>query len=243
MGRTAAALIIGNEILSGKIREENIAYLGKELFLLGIPLQRVVVCVDDVDVIATDVNALRKAHDVVFTSGGIGPTHDDVTLEAIAKAFGVPLERSKVIAGLIHKHNGEDVTDAHLRMADVPEGADLLRSDEMPWPTVAMENVYMFPGVPEIFRMKFPVVRQRLAGDDPFHTRAVFTNFGEGEIAKRLGELADKFDDLSLGSYPTFRNSEYRTKITFDGRDRDRVEQAMSEFLGSVDSAGVVRVE
>jgi molybdenum cofactor synthesis domain-containing protein len=173
LARTAAALIIGNEILTGKVQEQNVAFLAKELFALGVALRRVVVCVDEIDVIVADLDALRTTHDVVFTSGGVGPTHDDVTIAAIAKAFGRKVVRAPEMEWLIRKYYAERVTDGHLRMADVPEGATLVRSAEMPWPTVQIENVYVLPGVPEIFRAKFPVLRDRLREGAPFVSRAV----------------------------------------------------------------------
>src|SRR5262245_46798392 len=152
MARTAAALIIGNEILTGKIREENLSFLGAELFGMGIALRRVIVCPDDVEIIASDLNLFRTTQDLVFMSGVVGPTHDDVTLPAVALAFDRPLARSSLIEGLIRGYWGERTTEEHLRMADVPEGANLLYNPDMPWPVITVENVFVLPGVPEIFK-------------------------------------------------------------------------------------------
>jgi molybdopterin-biosynthesis enzyme MoeA-like protein len=241
MPRTAAALIIGNEILTGKIQESNLGYLGQELFKLGISLERAVVCKDDLEVIARDLNALRAAHDFVFTSGGVGPTHDDVTLPAVAQAFGRKLVRAELIERLIRDYHGARVTEEHLRMADVPEGSRLLASDDVPWPTVAIENVYIFPGVPEIFRLKFPVLREQLNQGVRFVSRAVFTMCDEGEIALQLGAVASRYPDLFVGSYPRFRDPAYRLKVTVDGADEARVTRAMDEITGFLPPDKIVR--
>jgi molybdenum cofactor synthesis domain-containing protein len=243
MARTAAALIIGNEILTGKIEEKNVAYLARELFLLGIALRRAVVCVDDVEVIATELDALRAAHDLVFTSGGIGPTHDDVTVEAVARAFGRPVVRSREIVELIHRHFGDAVREEHLRMADVPEGATLVRSGEMPWPTVAMDNVYVLPGVPEIFRMKFPVLRDRLREGGGFVSRALYTRADEFELAAPLAEVARQHPDVAIGSYLAWDAPDYAVKLTFDGMDRDAVTRALDGVVAALDASKIVRIE
>jgi molybdopterin-biosynthesis enzyme MoeA-like protein len=243
MPRTAAALIIGNEILTGKIQESNLAYLGQELFKLGIVLSRAVVCRDDVDVIAADLNALRAGHDIVFTSGGVGPTHDDVTLPAIAKAFGRKLVRAPEIEALIRDYHGERVTPDHLRMADIPEGSRLFASTDVPWPTIAIESVYVFPGVPEIFRLKFPVLRAHLSQAARFYSRAVFTMCDEGEIAAQLTRVAERHPELFIGSYPRFRGEDYRLKVTVDGGDEAHVARALSELVELLPSDKIVRVE
>lgn len=243
MGKTAAALIIGNELLSGKIQERNLAFLAKELFALGIQLRRVVMCLDDVETIATELNDLRAKHDIVFTSGGVGPTHDDMTLPAVAHAFGRRLVRAEELASLIRDYHGDRTTDAHLRMADVPEGAELISSEQVRWPTVAVENVFIFPGVPEIFRMKFAVLRERLSGGERFYTRATYTLCDEGEIAALLARLEESYGDVLIGSYPTFRDADYRTKITFDGRDPEILERAQAEFVAGIPERAFVRSE
>jgi molybdopterin-biosynthesis enzyme MoeA-like protein len=243
MARTAAALIIGNEILTGKIQEGNLGYLGQELFALGIVLSRAVLCRDEVDVIVRDLNQLRADHDLVFTSGGVGPTHDDVTLPAIAKAFGTGLVRAPEIEALIRGYHGDRVTEQHLRMADVPQGSKLLASAEVPWPTVLIGNVYIFPGVPEIFRLKFPVLRAHLAQGPGFHSRAVFAQCDEGEIAAQLAAVAERHPQLAIGSYPHFRADDYRLKITVDGADQEQVTRALTEVVALLPHDKVVRVE
>jgi molybdenum cofactor synthesis domain-containing protein len=243
MARTAAALIIGNEILTGKVREANVQRLAHELFRMGIALRRVIVCPDDIETIASDLRALRAAHDLVFTSGGVGPTHDDLTLPAVARAFDRPLVRSPVIEALIRGHWGERVTEGHLRMADVPAGADLLQTSDVPWPVVSIENVYVLPGVPEIFEVKLLMLRERIGSDVPFVSRALYTMCDEGEVAALLEAIVRAHPGVEVGSYPRWRDPTYRVKITFDGRDPARVDAALEACRSALAPELIVRVE
>ena len=243
MARTAAALIIGNEILTGKVRDENLPYLAGELFDLGVSLRRVIVCPDEVDTIVADLDELRGAHDVVFTSGGVGPTHDDVTLEAVGKSLGRQLVRSREIELMIRHYFGDRVTEGHLRMADVPDGATLVRNADVPWPTVIIENVYIFPGVPEIFRAKFPVLRDRLRADAPFVSRALYTTCDEFELAPMLTRVAEEHTAVGIGSYLRWNEPSYRVKLTFDGRDGEAVEAAFEAMVAQIPEGKLVRTE
>jgi molybdenum cofactor synthesis domain-containing protein len=243
MTRSAAALIIGNEILTGKIREENLHFLSRELFRMGIDLKRAIVCKDDVEIIAQELSLLRRAHDLVFTSGGVGPTHDDVTLLGVARAFDRPLERSPIIEALIREHWGERATDGHLRMADVPQGASLLCNAEMPWPVITVDNVYVLPGVPEIFKIEFVVLRDVIGSDTPFVSRAIYTMCDEGAIAGLLEELTHTHPEVTIGSYPRFRDPSYRVKLTFDSQSREAVDAALEACRRALEPAAIVRVE
>lgn len=243
MARTAAALIIGNEILTGKVREANVQRLAHELFRLGIAFRRVIVCPDDVDTIARDLRELREAHDLVFTSGGVGPTHDDLTLPAVARSFDRPLVRSPIIEGLIRGYWGERATEGHLRMADVPEGAELLSTGDVPWPVVCVENVFVLPGVPEIFEVKLQMLRERIGSDVPFVSRALYTMCDEGEIAALLEQVARAHPGVEIGSYPRWRDPSYRVKLTFDGRDPAAVDAALEACRAALAPELIVRVE
>lgn len=243
MARTAAALIIGNEILTGKVREANVHRLAHELFRMGIALRRVIVCPDEVEIIAEDLGALRSAHDLVFTSGGVGPTHDDVTLPGVARAFGRGLVRSPVIEGLIRGYWGERVTEGHLRMADVPEGAELLQAGEVPWPVICIENVCVLPGVPELFEMKLTMLRERIGSDEPFVSRALYVMCDEGEIAALLEDIVQSHPGVEVGSYPRWRDPTYRVKLTFDGREPSLVDAALEACRAALAPELVVRVE
>lgn len=243
MARTAAVLIIGNEILSGKVQEANVAFLAKSLFDLGIALKRVVVCPDEESTIIEDLRALSAAHDHVFTSGGVGPTHDDVTVPAVARAFGRTLRRDGPLAQRIADHFGARTTEGHLRMADLPEGSVLLASERMPWPVIRLENVFVLPGVPEIFRAKFELVKAELGAAAPFVSRAIYTRCDEGEIAALLEAVERAHPGVMVGSYPRFRDPEYTVKITFDGADARRVAAALDACLDALPSELVVRAE
>lgn len=243
MTRTAAALVIGNEILSGKIVDTNTTFLARGLFELGIELRRVVVCPDEVDTISRDLSELRTSHDLVFTSGGVGPTHDDVTIEGVAESFGRPVVRSEAVEKMIRHYYGDRATEAHLRMANMPEGAEMIRSSEAPWPTVVIDNVFVLPGVPEIFELKFTDLRRRLDQGQEFHSQAVFTLAGEGEIASLLERIATDFPGVMVGSYVKWRAPDYRTKVTFDGNDLQAVTKAADTLVEELESELFVRRE
>jgi molybdenum cofactor synthesis domain-containing protein len=243
MTRTAAALVIGNELLSGKIQEGNVAFLARSLFDLGIALRRVVICADDEGAIVDDVRALRAGHDAVFTSGGVGPTHDDITVPAIAKAFDRPLVRDPHLATMIRDHFGDATTEGHLRMADLPEGGELLASASIPWPVIRVENVFVMPGVPEIFRLKLALVLPRLERGTPFVTRAIYTRCDEGEIAALLARIEHDHPGVRIGSYPRFRDPDHTVKLTFDGIDLALVTRALRACLEALPPDRIVRAE
>jgi molybdenum cofactor synthesis domain-containing protein len=241
--KTAAALIVGNELLSGKIQEENLVVLAKTLNQLGIRLRRVVMVPDDISLIAAEVRHLSQEHTVLFTSGGVGPTHDDVTIEAVAQAFGVAVVSSPLMESMLRAHYRERCTEGHLRMALIPDGADLARNAEVTWPTVVMQNVWVLPGIPEVFKMKLAVVRERLSGGAPFVSRAVYTKMDEGELKPLLDRVVAAHPDVEVGSYPKWSDPTYRTKLTFDGSDTALVGRAMEAFLELLPAGEPQRVE
>jgi molybdenum cofactor synthesis domain-containing protein len=245
MPRTAAALVIGNEILSGKIQDANTVALAGELRALGIELRRVVVVPDEIDVIAAEVNALRETHDLLFTSGGVGPTHDDVTIAAVARALGRAVVRYPEVERLLRAHYGERCTPDHLRMADLVEGTELVRHSEgTTWPTFVLGNIYILPGVPEIYRLKLRTIRERLRGaEGAFVLHSVYTRGDEGTIKRWIDEVVARFPDVMVGSYPRYLADDHNVRVTFDGRDRARVEAAAHAFAGLIPSGLLVRVE
>ena len=231
MSRTAAALIIGNEILSGKTQEENVIELARLLRELGIRLERVVVVADDVATLAKEVSALSSSHNFLFTSGGVGPTHDDVTMEGVASAFGVPVVSHPVLEDMLRRHFGERINDSHLRLALVPQGARLLSKPDSLWPATVIENVWILPGIPEVFRKKLGIVREHLGGDLPFLSRAVYTKLDETDLAPMLNEVVRNHPSVDIGSYPAWNEEKYRTKLTFDGKDGAAMGRAVDDFL------------
>jgi molybdenum cofactor synthesis domain-containing protein len=231
---TAAVLLIGNELLSGKVEDRNVAILARLLFGLGIMLRRVIVCPDEVPTISEDLRRLADDHDSVFTSGGVGPTHDDVTIEAVAHCFGRPVVRSQRLESLLRAYFADALTDSHLRMADVPEGADLLTVEKVEWPTVRVENVYVLPGLPEVFRAKMPILRHHLRPGVALTSRMVPVACDEGEIAPLLEDLDARYPEVAIGSYPQWGRGPVRVKITFDGPDPARVERAVGELIAGL---------
>jgi molybdenum cofactor synthesis domain-containing protein len=241
--KTAAMLVIGNELLSGKVEEANVHVLARALRQLGIELRRVVMVLDDLDAIARDVKELSSSHDWLFTSGGVGPTHDDVTVLGVARAFGVRVIEEPTLAKMLRDHYKDRCTDGHLQMALVPEGASLETHDSVRWPTIRHGNTWLMPGVPEIFRMKLAVVVERLAGGIGYVSRAVFTKMDEGHLKPLLDVVVERYPDIAIGSYPKWQDPTYTTKLTFDGRDAARVDAARDAFLALLPSGEPQRVE
>ena len=185
--RTAAALLVGNELLTGKIGDENLAVLARALRARGVALDRAVVIRDEVDLIATEVRALSAAFDWVFTSGGVGPTHDDLTIDGVARAFGVAVERSERMETLLRGHYGAAITDDHLLMARVPVGARLISTEKVPWPTVLMRNVWVLPGVPWIFAMKLQQIETEIAADVPYVSLVALSRMDQSDAEVNQG--------------------------------------------------------
>jgi molybdenum cofactor synthesis domain-containing protein len=229
--KTAAVLVIGNELLSGKVEEANVHVLAGALRALGIELRRVVIVLDDLEVIAREVKELSEAHDWLFTSGGVGPTHDDVTVLGVARAFGVAAVEDPTLAKMLRDYYGDRCTAGHLQMALVPEGASLEMHESVRWPTIRLRNTWLMPGVPEIFRMKLAVVVDRLSGGVGFLSRSVFTKMDEGDLKPLLDQIVERFPDVGVGSYPKWQDPTYKTKLTFDGRDPVRVDAARDAFV------------
>lgn len=229
--RTAAALVIGNEILSGKVAEANVVELARLLRSRGIELRRVVVIEDDPEVIAREVASLAAAHTWLFTSGGVGPTHDDVTVEGVARAFGRKVAVSPELEAMIRSHYKERTTEGHLRMALVPEGATLEITEEVKWPTIRIQNTWLLPGVPQIFNLKLAVVAAHIGDHGAFISHAVDTQMDEGDLKAPLDAVVARFPSVFVGSYPKWNDPAYKTRITFDGRDAEDVARARDAFL------------
>lgn len=241
--KTAAALVIGNELLSGKVEEANVHVLARALRSVGVDLVRVVMVPDEIAVIAREVKVLASTHDWLFTSGGVGPTHDDVTVHAVAQAFGVGVTQDPTLAQMLRDHYQERCTEGHLQMALVPAGATLESHETVRWPTIRYANTWLLPGVPEIFRMKLAGVMAKLGGGIGFVTRAVFTKMDEGDLKALLDEVVRRFPDVGIGSYPKWQDPTYKTKLTFDGRDPARVDAARDAFLALLPPGEPQRVE
>ncbi|MEE2664682.1 MAG: molybdopterin-binding protein [Myxococcota bacterium] len=238
----AGLLVIGNEILSGKVIDTNSPYLARELRELGVDLERILTIPDEVDLIASEVRAMSTAYDYVFTSGGIGPTHDDMTLEAVARAFDRPIVENASMVERMERAQGKPPNESQRKMAMIPENAVLIDSGDLWFPVVVVENVHIFPGIPELLQKKFQSIRERFRGI-PFHLRRVFVTLREHDIAHSLNDLLGEFPELMLGSYPRIGEEHYRVLLTLESRDRAYLERAIASLLDRLPSDGVHKVE
>ncbi len=230
---TAAMLVIGDEILSGRTREANMHHLAQRLTERGIDLREVRVIPDDPDAITRAVRELSAAHDHVFTSGGIGPTHDDITAENVARAFDVPIgvrDDARAILEAYYARSGQRLNEARLRMARIPQGAELIDNPVSGAPGFSLRNVHVMAGVPRIFEAMLEGLLPRLAGGAPVLSRALDVMRPEGDIAGPLADLAGRYPDLSMGSYPFRRDGVLGTSLVLRGTDAERLDAALAEL-------------
>jgi len=226
-------LVIGDEILSGRTRDANMYYLAGELTKRGIDLKEVRVISDMPDAIIKAVNALRAAYDVVITSGGIGPTHDDITADNVAAAFGVPIDvrdDARAILQARYDAMGSELNEARLRMARIPEGAKLIENPISHAPGFSLENVHVMAGVPNIFQAMVTSLLPSLTGGEPVLSQSIRIERGEGDIAGPLADLAREFADLSIGSYPFSSNGIYGSNVVVRGTDGGRIDAAIARL-------------
>jgi molybdenum cofactor synthesis domain-containing protein len=236
---TACVLIIGNEILSGRTQDANLAFLAQGLNEAGIRVREARVIPDDHDVIVRTVHEVRGIFDYVFTTGGIGPTHDDITAKCIADAFGVALIVHPEARRLLESHYPPGhLNEARLRMAMVPEGAVLLPNPISRAPGFQMDNVFVLPGVPNIMQGIFEQLKYRLAGGDKVLSRSVSCQLGEGTLAKDLAALQDRYSDVEIGSYPYFRRGDFGVTLVLRGTGRERLAAATEELKALVRQLG-----
>ena len=239
---TAGLLVIGNEILSGKVRDTNSAFLAVELRKLGVDLERILTIPDSVDLIADETRAMSAAYDFVFTSGGIGPTHDDMTMESIAKAFDREVVLNQSMFDRMERYSEKPVNDAMRKMAMIPAGAEVLDVGGLWFPIVVVENVHIFPGIPELFEKKFHEIRERFSGV-PFQLRKIFVRENESDIAETLNALLEEFPLLMLGSYPRINEEDYRVMLTLESKDGDYLERATETLAKRLPAGAVHRIE
>jgi len=243
--KTAGLIIIGNEVLTGKVQDENSPFAVAELRKLGVELKQIAVIPDEIEVIATTVRNFSKRFTWVFTTGGLGPTHDDVTMEAIAAAFSVPFVESNVLVELVNRIESKEKRDVLQRMTMVPEGAQVFWGDDdgdRVWPTIHMNNVYIFPGVPRLFRARFGALRSMLKST-PVVCHMVYASLREVSIVQALNQTVSTFDDVEVGSYPQFGDEDHRVRVTFETRDEERVEKAVQHFVEQIGPSNVVRIQ
>lgn len=243
---TAVLVVVGSEVLSAKVEDANGPWAARRLRDLGVRLLAMEVVPDVVDDVVAAVDRARRRADWVFTSGGVGPTHDDVTVAAVARALGRPVSRSSELVSAIREihrahHGGEDPPEAALRMADVPEGTRLV--GDASYPTLVAGNIVMLPGVPQFFRFQFDRIAHLLEAP-PFRVANVFLSREEGDIAPALDAVAQGHPNVDIGSYPRFdAGADYRVLVTLEAKDGTAVEVALAELLAALPAGSVLRSE
>jgi len=240
---TAAAIIIGDEILTAKVRDVNTPLLIDLFAELGVELQRIVVIGDDCATIAAEVTSASAAYDVVITSGGVGPTHDDCTIKGVADAFSVGVVRHPDLEKMIRAYWKDRFTETALRIAEMPDGARLLYADDGLLPLVVFKNIYLFPGIPRLFAAKLPSLRLEITGT-PKILHSVFLNSDESRVAPILSQVDEEYLDVKIGSYPRFgEDTDHRVWISLEAADSTMVAAATERLIELLPEEEIVRVE
>ena len=238
---TAAICVIGDEILSGRTKDKNIGWLAERLTEIGIQLTEARIIADVKDTIIRHISDLSATNDYVFTSGGIGPTHDDITTESVAAAFGVAIERNQEAMRRLKQHYmGTDIVlnEVRKKMADIPVGATLIDNPVSAAPGFCLNNVYVMAGVPSIMQSMFEVLAPSLQGGTIPTRLTVQCATGEGNVAHILEQISDKYEEISVGSYPWFKPGQFGTAVVLTGLDKTMVEIAAEELCTLVKKAG-----
>lgn len=226
---TAAYVGIGDELLAGSTEDRNFLFLARLLRELGIRLMRSILVPDDLEAIREAVADCRARYDHVFISGGLGPTHDDVTVEAVARALERRVVRHPMLESRLRDLYGDQIREATLKMAEVPEGAVLHVEEGLLFPVLAVENLFLLPGVPRLFEEKLNAIKERFRST-PYHTAEILTDRRESEIAGLLVETLDRFPPIKIGSYPEWDDGGYRVRIVLESKDGERLEAAAAHL-------------
>ncbi|MEM9355354.1 MAG: molybdopterin-binding protein [Pseudomonadota bacterium] len=240
---TAAILVIGDEILSGRTKDANIGYIADHCTQIGIQLNEVRIVPDEEDEIVGAVNALRTKYTYVFTTGGIGPTHDDITADSIAKAFGVGIDVDQRALDLLlpaYKARGVELTPARLRMARIPDGADLVDNPISTAPGFMLDNVITMAGIPSVMQVMLDSVTPRLRKGRVMHSESIDLDHPEGAVAGMLGAHQEAYPDVSMGSYPTIRNNRPCTQLVLRSIDAELLAKATEELKNQLQSQSLI---
>lgn len=236
---TAAVLVIGDEVLSGRTRDRNIGHIATVLSAAGVDLKEARIVADDEVAIVEALNALRARYTYVFTTGGIGPTHDDITADSVARAFGVSIDHDpRAIALLEGRYGGDGLNEARLRMARIPAGADLIDNPVSAAPGFRIGNVFVMAGVPSIMQAMLDGILPQLHGAGPMLSREIETGLKEGDLAADLGEVQKTYPDVPIGSYPQYDGNRFWTRVVLRSRDMRRLEAASLAVEAAVMRAG-----
>ena len=243
---TACVLLIGDELLSGRTKDANLSYIARYLGDMGIQVREARMIPDVEAVIVETLNEVRAAYDYVFTTGGIGPTHDDITADCVAKAFGVPIGHHPEAMAILTKHyeeTGNPFTEARKRMARIPEGASLIPNPVSKAPGFQMENVFVMAGIPMIMQVMMDGLAGRLKGGRKMLSATVSCEMGEGQLAEGLGTLQAAHPDVSIGSYPFFVGKRYGTSIVMRSVDEAALARTQEEVRALMREQGAVPIE
>ncbi len=239
---TAGIIIIGDEILSGKVHDVNSYFLAQELRSLGVDVKRISVISDDVETIGREVVEFSNKYDYVFTSGGVGPTHDDVTMAGIANGFNVALIEHPEIKNILLSKYSKLINSAVMKMTMVPEGSEIDFSENLRFPVISFKNVFIFPGIPEYIKNKFHFIREKFRSS-VFHLKKIYLKCYESDIAEHLNSAVENNKDVSFGSYPALGQPDYNVMITVEGKSESAFKEALDELLQKIPDECLVRVE
>ena len=242
VSKTAGIVIIGNEILSGKVKDSNSFFLASELRELGVDVRRISVIPDDIDTIGREVEGFSGKFSYVFTSGGVGPTHDDVTMAGIARGFNVRLVQHEGIKKILDSRYKDVANSAILKMTEVPEGSEIEFHENMRFPVVSFRNVFIFPGIPEYMQNKFRTIKEKFRSS-VFYLKRLYLNCHESTIAALLTSVVEKHKDVTIGSYPILGETDFRVIVTAETKSQESLEKALRELMSSLPDKVLVRVE
>ena len=238
---TASVVIIGNEILSGRTQDTNLAHIALQLNEWGVRVREARVVPDVLETVVAAVNEARAAFDYVFTTGGIGPTHDDITVDCIAAAFDVPVVVSEEIAAVIHRRPAPPhVMESRMRMARIPQGASLVPNPTGGPQGFRMDNVFVMAGIPAVMQAMLSTLGDQLEGGSVVRSRSVTAHLGESEIADGLEDIQQRYPHIDLGSYPFYRDNVYGTTLVMRGADETALERVLAEVRGIIEARGAV---
>lgn len=235
-------IVIGNEVLSGKVTDINSTFLIAELRAVGATVSKVVMVPDELPEIIAELRAFSERFDAVITTGGVGPTHDDKTFEAVAAAFDAPLEKSPELEKIIVDYFKGGQAELYVRMSFVPRGTELVWSKGLLFPVTKFKNIYVLPGDPTVMRKKFTAIREHFR-HAPFHLRKIYTRMEEGPLAEIMGRLERTTPGLAIGSYPVYDNADYKVQITIESKEKSIVDGAFDALMNFIPASTIWKTE
>ncbi|MCX8028049.1 MAG: molybdopterin-binding protein [Thermodesulfovibrionales bacterium] len=241
--KNAGIIIIGDEILSGMVRDTNSHYIIEQLRDIGIETERVIIIRDRIDEISQSVCEFSRSYDVVFTSGGIGPTHDDVTIDAISKGFGVSTKIDNILLEHLKRIIGKEPTDVQKRMALIPDGAEVIAHNDIGLPLIKFKNIFILPGIPQCLQRKMIYIKKILETGQRMYIKQVYVNEYESAIALTLSDITERIRGIKIGSYPVLGNNDYKVMVTFSSYNIEDVNTSAEYFIRSLNAEKVVKIE